>query len=87
MYDVPENKRRWSRRILLSTGGMGVVGAGAMIYQAAPGFWQQYTRELRRPVSPAPHIPDPSKWPDKGLHAAWLGTQHRADEDRRLSRS
>lgn len=73
MYDVPENKRRWSRRILLSTGGMGVVGAGAMIYQAAPGFWQQYTRELRRPVSPPPHVPDPAKWPDKGLHAAWLG--------------
>ena len=73
MYDVPEHKRRWSRRILLSTGGMGVVGAGAMIYQAAPGFWQQYTRELRRPVSPAPHIPDPANWPDTGLHAAWLG--------------
>src|SRR3954451_10395444 len=73
MYEVPENKRRWSRRILLSTGGMGVVGAGAMLYQAAPGFWQQYTRELRRPVSPSPKIPDPTKWPDKGLHAAWLG--------------
>src|SRR6478672_7285975 len=73
MYEGHENKRRWSRRILLSTGGMGVVGAGAMIYQAAPGFWQQYTRELRRPVSPAPHIPDPAKWPDTGLHAAWLG--------------
>ena len=73
MYEIPENKRRWSRRILLSTGGMGVVGAGAMIYQAAPGFWQQYTRELRRPVSPTPKIPNPKEWPDKGLHAAWLG--------------
>ena len=73
MYEIPENKRRWSRRILLSTGGMGVVGAGAMIYQAAPGFWQQYTRELRRPVSPSPIIPNPKEWPDKGLHAAWLG--------------
>ncbi|HYI96392.1 MAG TPA: MBL fold metallo-hydrolase [Bryobacteraceae bacterium] len=73
MYEIPENKRRWSRRILLSTGGMGVVGAGAMIYQAAPGFWQQYTRELRRPVSPSPKIPNPSEWPDQGLHAAWLG--------------
>ena len=44
-----------------------------MIYQAAPGFWQQYTREFKRPVSPPPKIPDPAKWPDKGLHAAWLG--------------
>lgn len=58
---------------MLSTGGMGVVGAGAMIYQAAPGFWQQYTRELRRPVSAPTRIPDPKRWPDKGLHAAWLG--------------
>ena len=58
MYEIPENKRRWSRRILLSTGGMGVVGAGAMIYQAAPGFWQQYTRELRRPVSPSSQNPE-----------------------------
>jgi L-ascorbate metabolism protein UlaG (beta-lactamase superfamily) len=73
MYDVADNKRRWSRRIMLSTGGMGVVGAGAMIYQAAPGFWQQYTRELRRPVSLPARTPNPSKWPDKGLHAAWLG--------------
>jgi len=73
MYEAPENKRRWSRRILLSTGGVGVVGAGAMIYQAAPGFWQQYTREFKRPVSPPPQVPDPAQWPDKGLHAAWLG--------------
>ena len=73
VHEHPDNKRRWSRRIVLSTGGVGVVGAGAMIYQAAPGFWQQYTSELRRPVHPAPKIPDPAKWPDKGLHAAWLG--------------
>lgn len=73
MSELVENKRRWSRRIVISTGGMGVVGAGAMIYQAAPGFWQQYTRELRRPIAPAPRIPDPAHWPDTGLHAAWLG--------------
>lgn len=73
MSEIIENKRRWSRRIVISTGGMGVVGAGAMIYQAAPGFWQQYTRELRRPIAPAPRIPDPAHWPDTGLHAAWLG--------------
>jgi L-ascorbate metabolism protein UlaG (beta-lactamase superfamily) len=73
MHDLTDSKRRWSRRIVLSTGGVGVVGAGAMIYQAAPGFWQQYTSELRRPVHPAPKVPDPTKWPDKGMHAAWLG--------------
>ena len=73
MHPAPENKRRWSRRILVSTGGVGVVGAGAMIYHSAPGFWQQYTNELKRPVSPSPHVPDPKQWPDRGVHAAWLG--------------
>lgn len=68
-----ETGRRWGRRTLLSTGGVGLVGAGALVYQAAPGFWRQYTREFKRPILPAPRTPDPSKWPDKGLHAAWLG--------------
>src|SRR5947209_16632947 len=26
-----------------------------------------------RPMLPAPLTPDPSKWPDRGLYAAWLG--------------
>ena len=56
--------------------GTRVAGAGrlgATAYSVAPTFWQQYRRELRRPVLPAPHVPDPSQWPDRGLHAAWLG--------------
>lgn len=65
--------RKFGRRTLLSTGGVGLVGTGALIYQAAPGFWQQYTRELRRPVAPPPAVPDPAQWPNRGLHAAWLG--------------
>jgi L-ascorbate metabolism protein UlaG (beta-lactamase superfamily) len=71
--NVTPEKRRWSRRILLSTGGMGVVGCGAMVYNAAPNFWQQYTREFKRPVAPPPRMPDPRKWSDRGIHAAWLG--------------
>jgi len=27
----------------------------------------------RRPIAPAPFLPHPKKWPDHGLHAAWLG--------------
>ena len=30
-------------------------------------------RKRRRPVAPAPYTPHPKKWPDHGLHAAWLG--------------
>ena len=71
-HDLP-GRRRLGRRTLLSTGGVGIVGAGALLYQAAPGFWQQYTREFKRPVAPPPRVPDVRSWPDRGLHAAWLG--------------
>lgn len=70
---IQDGQRRWGRRTLLSTGGVGLVGAGALVYQAAPGFWKQYTREFKRPIEAAPLTPDPQRWPDTGLHAAWLG--------------
>jgi L-ascorbate metabolism protein UlaG (beta-lactamase superfamily) len=66
-------RKRLGRRTLLATGGVGIAGAGALVYQAAPGFWKQYTRELKRPVGLPPHVPDPRGWPDKGLFSAWLG--------------
>ena len=39
----------------------------------APGYWRQYRRERTRIILPAPYTPEPHKWPDTGLHAAWLG--------------
>jgi len=51
----------------------GVAGLGTFAYRAAPSFWQQYSRELRRPILPASVRPHPKEWPDLGLHAAWLG--------------
>ena len=62
------------RRTLL--GGAGLVGltsVGAWVYRAAPSFWKQYSKDLKRDVLPAPYRPDPRAWPDHGLHAAWLG--------------
>lgn len=41
--------------------------------RATPSFWQHYRRELRRRIIPAPHTPNPTAWPDHGIHAAWLG--------------
>lgn len=70
---IQDERQRWGRRTLLSTGGVGLVGAGALVYQAAPGFWKQYTREFKRPIEASPLTPDPQRWPDTGLHAAWLG--------------
>ena len=38
-----------------------------------PEYWQQYKRAPLRDTEPAPFTPDPHKWPDVGLYAAWLG--------------
>jgi len=61
------------RRTLLGAAATGLAGLGTFAYRAAPGFWQQYTRELRRPILPSSAHPHPQQWPDHGLHAAWLG--------------
>jgi L-ascorbate metabolism protein UlaG (beta-lactamase superfamily) len=68
-----EKPNRWRRRALLGTGALGLAGTGIMLYRAAPGFWQQYSRELLRPVAPPPAVPDPASWPNRGIHASWLG--------------
>jgi L-ascorbate metabolism protein UlaG (beta-lactamase superfamily) len=72
-HEFPPSRRRLGRHTLLATGGVGIAGAGALIYQSAPRFWRQYTNELKRPVAPARHIPDPAAWGDRGIYAAWLG--------------
>lgn len=53
--------------------GIGIAGFSALAYRAAPGFWQQFSKEIGRAIIPAPGRPDPNLWPDQGLHAAWLG--------------
>ncbi len=60
------------RRTLIG-GAIGIAGAGTLLYRAAPAFWQQYARDLGRPIiNPSEH-PNPQRWPDRGLHIAWLG--------------
>ncbi len=43
------------------------------VYRKAPSFWRQYAREIRRGIAPPVAVPDWRKWPEKGVHAAWLG--------------
>jgi L-ascorbate metabolism protein UlaG (beta-lactamase superfamily) len=59
------------RAVIGST--LGISALGAFAYRAAPAFWQQYSRELGRPILPSSAHPTPWLWPDHGLHAAWLG--------------
>ncbi len=64
-----------TRRFLLG-GGAAFAGLGALGYAAYrqfPAFFDQYVRELSVPILPAPRKPNPKAWPNKGLHAAWLG--------------
>lgn len=62
--------RRWW---VAGAGATGMAGAAFGLYRAAPSFWRQYWAERNRPVSEAAHEPTPSRWPDRGLHAAWVG--------------
>lgn len=62
------------RRTLLGGGSLlGVSGMATMAYRTAPNFWRQFSKELGRSISAPPEHPRPELWPDRGLHAAWLG--------------
>jgi len=62
-----------TRRLVLF--GFGTLGAGAAagLYRASPSFWRNLPSEMRRPILPPAYSPNPKRWPDSGLHAAWLG--------------
>lgn len=65
---------RLSRRRILGYAGMAsAAGLGGLLYGAHPSFWRRYVREWSREILPAPVKPDPARWPDRGLHATWLG--------------
>lgn len=46
---------------------------GAFAVRALPRFVDRLTTDRRRKVLAAPFRPRPELWPDRGLHAAWLG--------------
>ena len=64
---------KWRRRTILGAGTAGIATTGALLYRAAPSFWNQYAAERKRDIAPPPVVPDVAHWPDDGLHAAWLG--------------
>lgn len=47
--------------------------AARFLRRAAPAFFREMSKEYKRETLPAPNCPEPSLWPDQGLHAAWLG--------------
>src|SRR5438034_8073401 len=62
------------RRYLIGGVGVtGLAGLGTFVYRSAPAFWKQYANDMSRPIGQPALRPDPREWPDKGLHATWLG--------------
>jgi L-ascorbate metabolism protein UlaG (beta-lactamase superfamily) len=51
----------------------GSAGAATWTYRSAPRLWKQYSQERKRSILAPPEHPDPSRWSDSGIHAAWLG--------------
>jgi L-ascorbate metabolism protein UlaG (beta-lactamase superfamily) len=41
--------------------------------RVAPLYWKRLRADGRRRVLPAPERPNPGRWHDRGLYAAWLG--------------
>lgn len=48
-------------------------GAVTFLRRAGPAFLRQMSNEINQETVPAPHQPSPRLWPDRGLHATWLG--------------
>lgn len=69
-----EYRKGLSRRWWVAGAGLTGLGTTAFgLYRLAPSFWRQYWAERNRIVLPPPHTPDPASWPDRGIHAAWIG--------------
>ena len=49
------------------------AGAARYARKAAPEYFKRYREERRCELPSAPFSPHPKRWPDSGLHAAWLG--------------
>ncbi len=67
--------RLFRRRTIVGSAGAaaGLSGAAYAAYRSAPGFWKNFYDDLGKPVRTPEAIPNPSLWPDEGLHAAWIG--------------
>jgi L-ascorbate metabolism protein UlaG (beta-lactamase superfamily) len=68
----PSRSGEWERRPQL-VGIRSRLATATKLVKHAPTYWQQYSRQSRRVVMPAPRHPRWQDWPDTGIHAAWVG--------------
>lgn len=64
-----------SRRWLIGGGATlaGLGGAGYMVYRYAGGWARRIIADNSMPTEAPLYFPNPKRWPDKGLYAAWIG--------------
>jgi L-ascorbate metabolism protein UlaG (beta-lactamase superfamily) len=67
---LPESKSR--RRWLAAGAGVTALGAG-LAYRRSPFLVDLLLNGFGRDVPPAPARPHPRAWPERGIHAAWIG--------------
>jgi len=71
---LPQTESRSSaRRAWLAGLGLGAAGLGTLAWRLTPPWFKLLAQDLGSPIPPAAARPTPKLWPDKGLHAAWLG--------------
>lgn len=65
---------RWPRRRWIAAAGLGATSlAAAALYRSSSPFLRMLAKDFIRTVEPSTLRPTPQLWPDRGLHAAWLG--------------
>ena len=72
------NRKRWASRVRTDRPSVAARLSRApetarFLRRAAPGILREISRDYRRASQAAPNRPSPMQWPDRGLHAAWLG--------------
>ena len=65
--------RRHARSATLSGHLRRAPETAKFIRRAAPVFFREISKDYSRDINPAPHHPNAQRWPEEGLHAAWLG--------------
>jgi L-ascorbate metabolism protein UlaG (beta-lactamase superfamily) len=65
--------RRHARSATLSGHLRRAPETAKFIRRAAPAFFREISKDYSREITLATHHPNPQRWPEQGLHAAWLG--------------
>ena len=73
MYSVTQRHTKGYAKTARTERLAQLASAARLARDKMPDLLRRYRAENHRKVAPAPFTPDPKKWPDQGLHAAWLG--------------